>query len=262
MSDEDEWVKLAMTDDSVIVRLLLKLSEAPPVAQQPQQPVVDSGAATLRVQWSVRQRRSRCVPRKKGDTTRASPTTPLSWSGATATSFSGGATAAAADGFEESSLAAKPVDTARSKVTVASETSTVKRSRKKKTLAELREEESLLLKESGNLQNELQALRFNVDKVRARNECLKRLKLDLLQRQTPSLGTVSVKSEEVDLVQSQQIKAASDHTCSVIPISAACNECEPYPPHAVGSVESAFLLPDLNLPVEDDSSPEVLYGTS
>uniref|UniRef100_A0A2P2JAJ4 Uncharacterized protein n=1 Tax=Rhizophora mucronata TaxID=61149 RepID=A0A2P2JAJ4_RHIMU len=135
MSDEDEWVKLAMTDDSVIVRLLLKLSEAPPVAQQPQQPVVDSGAATLRVQWSVRQRRSRCVPRKKGDTTRASPTTPLSWSGATATSFSGGATAAAADGFEESSLAAKPVDTARSKVTVASETSTVKRSRKKKVCA-------------------------------------------------------------------------------------------------------------------------------
>lgn len=102
MSEEDEWVRVAMSDDTLVVQLLLKLNQQEP----PPQPLQPS------LKWTVRQRRSKQVaPRKKAaELTRASPTTPLSWSGAT--SASGGA----ADGFEESSLPPKRIDVSRSKV--------------------------------------------------------------------------------------------------------------------------------------------------
>ena len=109
MSD-DEWVKEAMTDDTMVVDLLLRLFQAQPPLPKPVQTV-------LRLSWTVRQRRSKSAPRhgdsttkKKAKPTRASPTTPLAWSGAT--SASGGAL----DGFEESSRLSKPTVSSRSKV--------------------------------------------------------------------------------------------------------------------------------------------------
>ena len=109
MSD-DEWVKEAMTDDTVVVDLLLRLFQAQPPLPKPVQ-------AVLRLGWTVRQRRSKSAPRhgdsttkKKAEPARASPTTPLSWSGGT--SASGGAL----DGFEESSRLSKPTVSSRSKV--------------------------------------------------------------------------------------------------------------------------------------------------
>lgn len=99
-----------MSDDSMVVEMLLRLHKAEP----PPAPTSKKGAPVLQLEWSVRQRRSKQVPRKKGDATRASPTTPLSWSGAT--SVSGGG----ADGFEESSKLLKPIDNPRSKVGFAS----------------------------------------------------------------------------------------------------------------------------------------------
>lgn len=93
MSD-DHWIKVAMADDSLVVDLLLRLHRPPP----PPPPC-------LNLHWTVRQRRSRSA-HNKAESTRASPTTPLSWSGAT--SASGGNL----DGYEES----KPSQTSRSKV--------------------------------------------------------------------------------------------------------------------------------------------------
>lgn len=112
-----DWIHEAMCDDSLVAEALICLLHA-----EPSPPETKSGGASdLKLKWSVRQRRTKAAPlRKKGDhDTRASPTTPLSWSGAT--SFSGGGgggsgAAVAVDGFEESSGAVKLFEAVRSKV--------------------------------------------------------------------------------------------------------------------------------------------------
>ncbi|KAK9282184.1 hypothetical protein L1049_005096 [Liquidambar formosana] len=226
MSD-DEWVKEAMTDDVTVVELLMRLNqEELPPPHPPPHPAKRSAPA-LPLDWSVRQRRTKQAPRlvkKNGESTRASPTTPLSWSGATSVSGGGGG---GADGFEESSRPAKRSDGARSKVTATSEATTTKRSRKKKTLLELKEEESLLLKERKRLRNELAIFRATVEKQRATNENLKRMKLDLqLQLATKTVNT-SVGSEEAIHDQPQQMEATCDPVPSTLPTSVVCNDLSP-----------------------------------
>lgn len=85
MSDED-WVKVASVDDTVVAELLLRLKQVKPQPQpQPQPPLPPLLAKpALSLEWSIRQRRSKAVPvQAKKQAPRASPTTPLSWSGAT-----------------------------------------------------------------------------------------------------------------------------------------------------------------------------------
>ncbi|CAH8353741.1 unnamed protein product [Eruca vesicaria subsp. sativa] len=199
MSGEN-WTQVAMSDDSLVADalLLLRHSEPPP-------PPKMTDVSPIKLKWSVRQRRS-----KKGDQTRASPTTPLSLSGATSLSGGGGG-ATTVEGLEESSAAVKPSETIRSKVsqTSAITTTLFKRSRKKKTLAELKHEEVMLLKESNGLKNELASMRDLVQQQRARNNALKKMKAE-------SQSTLSCKQG------------------------------------------SSFLLPDLNMPLDTDTSPEVM----
>lgn len=136
MTEEDEWVHVAFNDDTLVVELLLNLSQP----EQPPPPprrrrrrrfagdLAKEGAVlALSVDWSVRQRRSSSrqvmmTRSKKGSdssSSRASPTTPLSFSGGT--SVSGGG---AGDGFDEAttsaSLPAKLIAASRSKVCLAS----------------------------------------------------------------------------------------------------------------------------------------------
>ena len=99
---KDEWMKAAMSDDTLVVELLVRLKQSqaasPLKSHPPQTP------SMLPLTWSVRLPRSRALrcdggavsQRKQADSTRCSPTTPLSWSGAASPS-------ATADGFEESS---------------------------------------------------------------------------------------------------------------------------------------------------------------
>ncbi|GFZ04042.1 hypothetical protein Acr_16g0006660 [Actinidia rufa] len=93
MSDED-WVRAAMEDEYAVVELLMSL-------RRPAPPKRESRSLAMPFEWSVRQRRSKptlhAAKKKEKPTPTASPTTPLSWSGATSVSGSG------ADGFEESS---------------------------------------------------------------------------------------------------------------------------------------------------------------
>lgn len=93
---------MAMSDDSLVAEALLRLRHS--------EPKTSVDASPLKLKWSVRQRRS-----KKGDQTRASPTTPLSWSGATSLS-GGGGSGGGATTVEESSAAVKPSEPFRSKV--------------------------------------------------------------------------------------------------------------------------------------------------
>ncbi|CAK7328468.1 unnamed protein product [Dovyalis caffra] len=319
MAEEDEWVKVAMDDDSLVVELLLKLNQPEQQQQQQQQlqprapglrrrrrrrrfagDLVKEGAVlALSVDWSVRQRRSSSkqvmmTRRKKGSdsSTRASPTTPLSFSGGTSVSGGGGG-----DGFDEAttsaSLPVKLTATSRSKVAVTSETPTIKRSRKKKnstdvvgsvcdniasavkeyairmydeikkimlcivlsdrfiTLVELREEESLLLKERRRLKHKLATLCATVEEERARNESLKRIELDLLSQQRPKIFTASDKSDVIS-IQPQEIKVACDSTYSMLPHNV------PFQLQEDEGRNPSFTLPDLNEPVEGDSGSGVL----
>ncbi|XP_031090682.1 uncharacterized protein LOC115995715 [Ipomoea triloba] len=232
---EDEWVKAAMLDDSMVVELLLGLnhSSAKPNPSFP-------------LDWSVRQRRSKPVTaRPKKAATRDSPTTPLSWSGATSVSCGGGAGSSgggAVDGGPEESSCPNPPPPSskasgkpRSKLNETKEKRTTKRSRRKKTLAELKEDEVVLLRERRLLQKELATLRANLDKQRATNENLKRMKLDL-QSQPASKRDVSFTSDLISPAVQQK--------------------------PATGLDEIGLGLPDLNLPVEAEGVHEVECGMS
>ncbi|KAF8021622.1 hypothetical protein BT93_G1923 [Corymbia citriodora subsp. variegata] len=219
-----------MTDDSAVAELLLRIRRAdgPPQA---------AAARALKLDWTVRQRRSsnskpgpKDAGRKKhgGEPARASPTTPLSWSGGTSTSGGGGG------GDEECSVpVVKSPEKARSKTNNGSTNMNAatpsKRPRKKKTLAELREEENKLLKERRRLRWGLANLRRVVEKQRLANESLKKMKLDMqCKRETET--TPDERSQNVS-------------SCS--PCSSASKTCK------VEACERLFELPDLNLPVED-----------
>ncbi|KAF8393086.1 hypothetical protein HHK36_021327 [Tetracentron sinense] len=269
MGDE-EWVKAAMTDVTMVAELLMRLHQS----ERYTSPPAKINAAVVPLKWGVRQPRSWKITRynmvqfkKEDDSTRASPTTPLSWSGGT--SFSG-AGAGAGDDYEDSSRLTKPSSVGRSKVTATSET-TIRRSRKKKTLTELKEEESLLVKERIDLKRELLTLRITFEEQRARNKSLKKMKLDL-QLHSAKKGPVSDVAEKALSVQFHHKEVAlDDHTPTLLPMSVTCDELVfPSPPSDsrkvqkkdVATLESSFVLPDLNLPTEDDSGSTVLYGMS
>ncbi|KAF5726262.1 hypothetical protein HS088_TW23G01004 [Tripterygium wilfordii] len=141
---KDEWVRAAMTDDMVVVELLVRLKQAQ--AASP-----GKYAAVFPFKWGMRQPRSRLAMRcggverrKEGDSsTRCSPTTPLSWSGGGGDASPSGT----ADGLEETSRSPSGF---RSKIASTSEATTsitLRRKRNKKAFSELKEEEILLLKE-------------------------------------------------------------------------------------------------------------------
>ncbi|KAI9198973.1 hypothetical protein LWI28_025329 [Acer negundo] len=259
MTEEDEgWLKDAMSDDALVADMLLRLKQA----ETRPTPIVKTSPA-LQLEWSVRQRRSRQVVRKKGELTRASPTTPLSWSGATTSS--GGAGPSAVDGFEESSKPSRHVDNPRSKLVGTSETTTTKKPRKKKTLAELREEEDFLLKERGNLKNQLASLRVNFEEQRATNETLKKIKLDIVPHQTMETVGASPATREAISNQPLQMEVDRDPTCVVMATNAVSNELNPSVSKTCSKIQedesrtSSFMLPDLNLPLDDNSG---LYRVS
>lgn len=91
MMVNDEWMRAAMADDTVVVELLLRLKDR-----------VSAKSMALPFTWGLKQPRSRSrltasVSRCDGAvSTRCSPTTPLSWSG-------GASPSATADGYEDSS---------------------------------------------------------------------------------------------------------------------------------------------------------------
>ncbi|KAF4373095.1 hypothetical protein CsatB_008434 [Cannabis sativa] len=182
---KDEWMRAAMSDDTLVVELLFRLKQSH--AASPLKSQLHLPSTMVPLTWSVRLPRSRALrnnetaasQRKQSDSTRCSPTTPLSWSGTASPS-------ATADGFEveESSRSAnRSPSHSRSKGIATNNdlgcnTSSSRRSRRKKTFAELKEEESSLIKEGVNLRKELEKLRATIKEQRSTNESLKRIKLE------------------------------------------------------------------------------------
>lgn len=114
MADE-EWVKAATVDDTVVAELLVRLKQVKRLNPTPPPPQGLTPKPALSLEWSVRQRRSKAVVvQETKQASRASPTTPLSWSGGSGSgggSFDGGP--------EEESGRPKRPDTSRSKVSIS-----------------------------------------------------------------------------------------------------------------------------------------------
>ncbi|KAK4538858.1 hypothetical protein RGQ29_032307, partial [Quercus rubra] len=145
MMARDEWMRAAMTDDMVVVQLLVRLKQSQ--AASSSSSLKSPPRAVVPLRWGIRQPRSRSATlrcdgavsrRKDADSTRCSPTTPLSWSG-------GASPSATADDSTSFHTSLSYAATARSKGTATNESTATKRTRRKKTFAELKEEESSLL---------------------------------------------------------------------------------------------------------------------
>ncbi|KAG2723214.1 hypothetical protein I3760_02G160100 [Carya illinoinensis] len=233
--DEDEWVENAMTNDSLVAHLLLRL-------KLPRRPPRVPDRPPLNIDWMVRQRRSKSVPTQEEDcnnktaTERASPTTPLSWSGATCAS--GGAP----DGFEESSRPAKTTNGSRSKVAAGGETTNTKRPRKKKQLA---------------------AMRLTFEKQRAANKSLKKIKGDLQSSPETIKAITTMASSEAVTDRPQKMEEDCGEPAAISPSGLALTDLDalrhPSQPDSASTIQegrerdTSFVLPDLNLTFEEAS---------
>ncbi|KAG2245278.1 hypothetical protein Bca52824_092878 [Brassica carinata] len=243
---KDEWVTAAMTDDQMVVELLIRLKHAGTVVSE------DPATNLPPLRWGGRQRRSRTsrfggggvVSLKKDvdGSARGSPKTPLSWSGGSG-SGGGGSASPSADGFEDTSRQASCSTSTGfgSKFFPTNEitSSLSKRLKiKKSSSSELKYQENLKLKERIDLQKEIASLRETFDEQNVKNQRLKRIKLDL------NSGHVKNETPRVDRILKPQCESKS---------------CRIEGNRTASSENKSFFLPDLNMvPTED----EVLYGTS
>ncbi|CAN1287863.1 hypothetical protein LINPERPRIM_LOCUS19750, partial [Linum perenne] len=265
---KDEWVSAAMTDDTVVVELLVRLkqSQATAPARMMMTTVQSSCGAVIPLRWGLRLPRSKSAAaaasasggsmrcdvvsrRKEGDSsTRCSPTTPLSWSGG------GGAESpsAAADGYEETSHRSPSGSRSKGGTGTAAEitstgTTNTKRTRRKKTLAELREEECFLWKERMHLKKEIQTLHATVEDERTMNQRLKRIKCSMNSNNSNN-NLAASPGERAELEQQQQQQPPLS-TLAVPHSNESCSRTD----DTCCSGSDPFLLPDLNMmPSEDD----------
>ncbi|KAI3691002.1 hypothetical protein L2E82_49216 [Cichorium intybus] len=181
---KEKWVTAAMTNDAVVAELLIRMKQSSSL---------DSSATDTALLPTVRwgHRKSRSKPSAIATTTTnaatasglrkehlsGSPTTPLYWS-------SGGG-ASTSDGYDESSRPSDLSSGGRStKGGLGNEgatTSSYKKSRKRKSFAELKEEEDFLLKEKLHLNRELESMRLTMNKQIATSQNLKNFKVNFNQ---------------------------------------------------------------------------------
>ncbi|KAF1871671.1 hypothetical protein Lal_00020465 [Lupinus albus] len=279
---KDEWVKAAMTDDTIAVELLLSLKKS----------VLPKSKTLLPLTWGSKKPRSTSTSRSRpppahpsrcggAGSTRCSPTTPLSWSG-------GASPSDTADCNDDSNRH----HTVRSKCThlrrrlpaanvsvcfetfLASELQTnfqatatsgytgnsasTKKCRRKKTFAELKEEESSLLKERIHLEKEIANKNANFEAERALNERMKRIKLDF--------GTKWHSYPSSTSVELHCTPDGQPHQRIVVPfgplkVTHAIQDDSHS--HASQSREAFSMIPDLNMmPPDAGSYTEDLCGMS
>ncbi|MBA0719557.1 hypothetical protein Golax_007222, partial [Gossypium laxum] len=259
-----------MTDDNVVVELLVRVKQAQAAPPAPK-------SAVVALKWGIRQPRTksmlmRCDAKRDEDfnvSTRRNPTTPLSWSGGDGAA-SPSLQMALKDNSQELIFCctipwlvlrkiflygmSNYVPPPSSSSVAANETTstTTKRSRRKKTFVKLKEEESLLVKEMSYLKKEIASMRATCKEQRARNKNLKRIKLDL------NLSTAKNEPEEVPYCQPHpSVPSSLDYVMSTLPLH-AIDDCKAVLDSCI--IEKA-LLSDLNMmPVEDESGAETLHG--
>ncbi|GER39320.1 methionyl-tRNA formyltransferase [Striga asiatica] len=110
-----------------------------------------------------------------------------------------------------------------------------RRTKKKKTLAELKDDESTLLKERRQLKRQLAALRLSFEKQRASNENLKRIKIEL-------------QAKESILEQYDEMATAGAIVLDKTVRSQPLKSDGSYEPN------TKYVLPDLNMTLEEQHS--------
>ncbi|KAI7994204.1 hypothetical protein LOK49_LG11G01435 [Camellia lanceoleosa] len=270
----DDWVTAALADDSVVVELLFRLKHSSE-SLAPVPPML---------RWGQRQPRSKpalASEKKERESTRCSPTTPLSWS-------CGGA-ASPSDGCDESSRRSDRSSGGRSKGIFTNETTatatTNKRSRRKKVvfLGNTRKRTQfrsnftslyyiiILKMQRGDFASEgedefvkeLATLRETLEEQKAKSQNLKRLKLDLYSQSANKLAATCNVLEAPNSSQPNLAEVSTLDHVSVLPTitSASCKVEN----KEVETSERCFVLPDLNMmPSEEDSVSGcvTLYGLS
>ncbi|XP_019437777.1 PREDICTED: uncharacterized protein LOC109343765 isoform X2 [Lupinus angustifolius] len=237
----DDWVSAALTDDTLVADLLLTIKNTVSVKSHAMLPFT-WGLKKPRANSASRSRlphadASRCGGGGAGGSTRFSPTTPLSWSGAASPSDTG-------DGNDDSNHR----HVARSKVTSTSgftvNSASTKKCRKKKTFAELKEEESSLLKEK-----EIANKNANFEVEKAKNERMKRMKIDF--------GTKWHSNPSSTSVELQCTPTGQPHQRIIAPLGPlkVTHTTQDDSHSQVSESRGHFsLIPDLNMMPPDDDS--------
>ncbi|RAL52808.1 hypothetical protein DM860_007576 [Cuscuta australis] len=186
---KDDWVAAALEDDAVVAEMLFRLKQSH--SSQTSDACAPANRESLclllpPLHWGSRQPRSKSSGHKwsrcggSAAAVARSPTTPLSWSGGSASPSDGG-------GCDESSLppsSSSDLSSAfRSKCAVTAEIFNISScssqgSKRKKTFDVLKEEENSLLKERVDLERELASAHANLGRERAHSENLKRIRVD------------------------------------------------------------------------------------
>lgn len=248
----DEWVTSALTDDAVVVELLLRLKRAG---------TVESANLLPLLRWGSRKPRSRLgvgvggvggLLKKETDSARASPMTPLCWSGG---SGSGGSSCPTADGFEDTSrqsTCSTSTGYGSKAVHATNEITSCKRSKKQKIFLDLKSEVNLQLKERLDLEKNITNVRATYEKRSAKNQSLKRMKLEYTDRiknipvNRSSLDE-SRKKRRLPFSSSRKL-VKNEHSYRT---TSETNRSEE---------KGFFFLPDLNMtPIEEE---ETFHGTS
>ncbi|KAF8080211.1 hypothetical protein N665_0965s0012 [Sinapis alba] len=243
---QDEWVTAALTDNAVVVELLLRLKHAG---------TVESANLPL-LRWGSRQPRSRLgvggLLKKETDSARASPMTPLCWSGG---SGSGGSSCPTADGFEDTSrqsTCSTSTGYGSKGVHVTNEITSYKRSKKQKIFLDLKSAENLQLKERLDLQKKIANVQATYEKRSAKNQSLKRIKLEYSDR----IKNIPVNRSNLDESRKKRRLPFSSSRKLVKDEHSSRTSSETKRSEEKGF----FFLPDLNMtPIEEE---ETLYGTS
>ncbi|KAI3522697.1 hypothetical protein L1887_00688 [Cichorium endivia] len=178
---KDQWVEAALTNDSLVAELLLRMNHSS--TSDSAKATTKSTTLSITLGWGHRKNRSKstapttAVSNGFGKEHRGSPTTHLSWSGG------GGSTS---DGYDESS---RPSDlSSGSRSLKANEVASTSKSQKRKSFHEHKEEEQ-----------ELASTRANLNHEKATSMNLKRIKIDFDQGKT-------VRSESCRVVEEEETK--------------------------------------------------------
>ncbi|KAK4761894.1 hypothetical protein SAY87_029778 [Trapa incisa] len=130
--------------------------------------------------------------------------------------------------------------------------------KRKKTFAELKEEESLLLKERVHLKRKLATLNAMLEKERTMNQTLKRMKLSLNTTKRKQTGKATGSGTPVPSMDKLMMSSTGeeDKSLTLLPQAAVRNYTTsdvPREPSPVEKRDTYCFLPDLNLmPSEAD----------
>nr|GMD48646.1 IQ domain-containing protein [Ipomoea batatas] len=238
MMKKDDWIAAALMDDAVVVEMLFRLKDS---YLSPPPPSDASLFLSLPpFHWGNRQPRSK--PPKWSATARRSPTTPLSWSGGSG-SPSDGVVSEIQESYMINYMHAPLTLTLGSwnKCTVTNEifcNISSQRSKRKKTFAELKEEENSLLKERVHLERELASMHVTLNQQRARSDNLKKIKFDL------NLESENEQPVYLESTKTRPSVLPRHNTTKDEPVSS--DSCRP-------QNNRCFILPDLNMePSEEE----------